>query len=657
MSRSKLLATLLPIALLVGGTAERRAPEPVAPNDTMKSAGVLANRVLAVALEARAGAWRPEGDQGRALDVAAFAEEGKALSTPGPMIRVPVGTEVRATIRNRLDKPLIVIGFGKTRGTSDSTIIAANAVGTVRFTATTAGTYYYAGRRGLNPFGGRLEEDSQLHGVIVVDPANGRQVANERVMAISWWFTVNPKSASGLGHGTMAINGLSWPHTEKLTYTQGDSVHWRVVNFTEADHPMHLHGFYFRMDSKGNGVTDSVYTAAQRRMAVTEIINPFETMSLSWYADRPGNWIYHCHYATHLSAVVALDTEDGSLDEAALSHHMSDRPHQMYGLVMGISIAPKGTAVVSTAAPRKIRIVQRMKANVYGTQPGMSFVVDGTPEAKDPNAMPVPGPMLLLERGKPVAITTVNQSNEHATIHWHGIELESYPDGVPGWSGSGKNILPSIAPRDSLTVRWTPPRAGSFMYHTHFNESKQMGSGLYGPLIVMDSGQKFDAETDKVLFFGTAGTGKNVIFGPFPDIVMNGQLQPPPMNLRAGTRYRFRLFNLAGDLPTWVSLNAGDVPVKWRALAKDGYPLPPAQATTRAAVVVFDPGEIYDFEYTPTAPGELSLKFGLPPTPPPPPPKPGSPPPPPPPAPPPGSPPPPPPPKLPATITVQVHVR
>ena len=49
----------------------------------------------------------------------------------------------------------------------------------------------------------------------------------------------------------MAINGLSWPHTERLTYTQGDSVHWRVVNFTEIDHPMHLHGFYFRLDVEG----------------------------------------------------------------------------------------------------------------------------------------------------------------------------------------------------------------------------------------------------------------------------------------------------------------------------------------------------------------------------------------------------------------------
>ena len=72
-------------------------------------------------------------------------------------------------------------------------------------------------------------------------------------------------------------------------------------------------------------------------------------------------------------------------------------------------------------------------------------------------------------------------------------------------------------------------------------------------------------KSDKVLFFGTAGSPGNVVFGPFPDFIMNGQRQPDAMNLKAGTRYRFRLFNLAGDAPLMVSMNAGDTPVQWRA--------------------------------------------------------------------------------------------
>jgi FtsP/CotA-like multicopper oxidase with cupredoxin domain len=634
-------AVLASIGSLAAGPGLPRAAERIVPNDNRQAAGTLKHGVLTVAIEARTGIWRPEGDSGRALDVAAFAEAGKALSTPGPVVRVPVGTEIHATIRNRLDKPLIVYGFGKTRGPSDSVIVPVNGTTPVQFKAMAPGTYYYLGKRGMDPIGFRLLEDMQLHGVIVVDPPNAPRKADDRIFAISWWCGIAPASPSGLSRCTMAINGLSWPHTERLSYAQGDSVRWRVVNFTELDHPMHLHGFYFRTESEGDGVTDTLYPPEQSRMAVTEVIQPFATMSLSWYADRPGNWIYHCHYATHLSNLVALDTENGMLDSTMLSHHMSDRPHQMFGLVMGISIAPKGTNAEPSEAPRAIRIVQREKPNVYGSQPGMSYVLDGTPEAGDPAALPITGPLLLLERGKRVAVTIVNQSNEHAAVHWHGIELESYPDGVPGWSGSGNNILPSIAPHDSLTVRWTPPRAGSFMYHTHFNEAMQMGSGLYGPIIVLEPGQRFDPETDRILFFGTGGTAQNPVFGPFPHFVLNGQTQPEAMSLKAGTRYHLRLFNLAGDRPLLVSMSGGDAPITWRAVAKDGYPLPPSQATSRAAVLTFDPGEIYDFEYTPAAPTELTLRFGPVPEPAGPPPPPGS----------------PPPPAPPPTITVPIHVR
>jgi hypothetical protein len=54
----------------------------------------------------------------------------------------------------------------------------------------------------------------------------------------------------------------------------------------------------------------------------------------------------------------------------------------------------------------------------------------------------------------------------------------------------------------------------------------------------------------------------------------------------------------------------------WKAVAKDGAALPPSQATSRPASLLFDPGEIYDFELRPTKAGDLALTFGpLPPPP------------------------------------------
>jgi FtsP/CotA-like multicopper oxidase with cupredoxin domain len=252
--------TVVPVfGLLLAGMSTPRVPESISPNDNRHTAGTLANGVLTIKLEARTGVWHPEGENGRAIEVAAWSEEGKPLSTPGPVIRVSVGTEVHATVHNTFDQPLTVSGLGETRGMSSNVVVAPNSTKSVQFKATTAGTYYYTGKRADGPFGLRSSDDTQLNGVIVVDPPNAHPY--DRVFVISWWVTLDSTSETGLGRATMAINGLSWPHTERIDVVQGDSVHWRVINLTEADHPMHLHGFYFRLESKGDGVRDSIYDA------------------------------------------------------------------------------------------------------------------------------------------------------------------------------------------------------------------------------------------------------------------------------------------------------------------------------------------------------------------------------------------------------------
>jgi FtsP/CotA-like multicopper oxidase with cupredoxin domain len=249
---------------------------------------------------------------------------------------------------------------------------------------------------------------------------------------------------------------------------------------------------------------------------------------------------------------------------------------------------------------------------VYGERRGFAYVLDGTPEAADSTALPVPGSTLVLRRNERVAVTIVNRGNDRAAVHWHGIELESYADGVPDWSGDGAHVIPSVAPGDSITVRFTPPRAGTFMYHSHFNEDLQISSGLYGAIVVLDDGERFDPERDRVMVFSSGGPTTNVVRGPFAPTLLNGQVQPAPIELRHGVTYRFRLINITGDVNTIVSLQDGEAPATWRLLAKDGATVPASRATRRPATLFSDPGEIYDFELTPERAGEMSLVFGPP---------------------------------------------
>ena len=583
-------------------------------NDNRQSAGRLQGGVLTLRMEAREGKWYPDGPDGMARVVAAFAEEGKPLQNPGPLIRVPVGTEIHVTVRNSLEAPLTLHGFGKDRGiTADSVRIEPGEVREMRFTASAVGTYWYAGRTEAVPaLYARRNQDSQLNGVIVVDPPGGRTQPNDRIFLISWWVNEDTTAARGGAASTLVINGLSWPHTERFEVTQGDSLHWRWVSMTAPMHPMHLHGFYFRVDGKGNGAQYTTYAPDARRLAVTEVLRPGETMEVAWSPSKPGNWIFHCHLARHMTPR-ADPTDDRTRNGETHDAHVSGdskHQHQMSRLVLGIHVKPSGAlAVKPKRDARAMRLLIRSRSMEDGDYPRYSYGLGGTPTEPD-TVFTMPGPMLILEKDEPVAITVVNRSHEPAAVHWHGIELESFPDGVPGWSGAGQNILPAVPAGDSITVRFTPPRAGTFMYHSHFNEMEQIASGLYGAILVLDRGQRYDPETDRVLLFSDSKPGSDP--RRLAPALLNGRAQPEAMELRAGVTYRFRVINIRSNAPVAMSILDGDQPTKWRQVAKDGADLPPAQAVVVPAQLVLGPGEIYDYEFTPRVPGELKLRFAFP---------------------------------------------
>ncbi len=606
-------------SMQVVGPAAQRSAERIAPNENRRPAGRFANDVLTLNLEARLGLWYPDGPEGPAREVAAFAETGGPLQNPGPLIRVPARTEVRVTVRNALAEPLTMFGLGETRGlAADSFRIEPGATREMRFTPAEPGTYYYTGKTTPVAVFQRRERDSQLNGAIVVDPPGTDGPARDRVFVISWYIEEDASVPFGFGPGSvLTINGLSWPHTERFDVMQGDSLYWRWVTVTAPPHPMHLHGFYFRVDAKGDGARDTIYAPDQRRRAVTEMLRPGQTMAIAWSPERPGNWIFHCHIAAHMTPAsvlrrlgmpAATHAAHGVPGEAPDAAHA----HAMARLVLGIRVQPRGELAKSSREPRRLRLLVRSRPEVNGEGPRYAYVLGGSPEEADPAALPVPGPTLVLEKDQPVAITIVNRSHEPAAVHWHGIELESFPDGVPGWSGEGTNVLPAIGVGDSLTVRFTPPRAGTFMYHSHFNEHQQITHGLYGAILVLEPGGRHNPATDHVLLFSDGGATVNPLRGPFARPLLNGRLEPEPLELRAGVTHRFRIINIRSDFVLAAALLEGDRPVEWRHVAKDGADLPVAQVVVRPAQLIAGVGEIYDLEFTPRSTGRLTLRFGFP---------------------------------------------
>ncbi len=138
-------------------------------------------------------------------------------------------------------------------GAPDSVQVAPGASREVRFRLDTPGTYFYWGSTTGRSWLARNGEDAQLSGAIVVDEP-GITPRRDRILVIGQWADTTPSEANpdaSMRRLLLVVNGRSWPHTERLSYGVGDSVRWRVINASANVHPMHLHGFYFRVDSRG----------------------------------------------------------------------------------------------------------------------------------------------------------------------------------------------------------------------------------------------------------------------------------------------------------------------------------------------------------------------------------------------------------------------
>jgi FtsP/CotA-like multicopper oxidase with cupredoxin domain len=185
------------------------------------------------------------------------------------------------------------------------------------------------------------------------------------------------------------------------------------------------------------------------------------------------------------------------------------------------------------------------------------------------------------------------------------MELEdSYYDGVAGYSGAGDRLAPMIDPGQTFEVRLVPPRAGTFIYHTHMNDVYQLRGGLAGPLIVLNPGERFDASTDHIFTITTTHAPLDV-----RNIFVNGVLHPPGLTVRAGVLQRLRFLNVT---TFWtralVSLSSGDRSAQWQPLAVDGADLPKERRASESAVATVTVGSTRDFTFTP-ARGRLLLQI------------------------------------------------
>ena len=599
---------LFPLLLVTYAADVTRAALPTAiPNANTISGGRLERGIFRISLDATHAIWHPDGDSLPGIPVEVFAEPGKAPLAPGPLIRVPVGTRIEVTVRNRLPADTLTFILPS----ADSMVLAPGAAETVT-TSLGAGTWLYRAWAS-NPIGRVLGVTGVLAGAIVVDSAGGPRP--DRVFVItSVTDSLDSNNFSLPPRTVFSINGRTWPHTERLELGVGDSAQWRMVNATHETHPMHLHGFYFRVNSvRGSRLGEGQDQIP--RMAVTERMSAFSTMDLTWVPERAGNWLFHCHFQVHVMPHGKLDSvwptrTRPRIANAGPAHEHVRGNHAltgMAGLVLGIRVRSTGASPVPAINARSIRLFAVEDGGFPDGEPSMRYTLEpGT-------ARVAASPTLSVTRGEPVAITVINRMRRPTSVHWHGIELESYYDGVAGFSGSGASLSPVIEPGDSFVARFTPPRAGTFIYHSHIDEVVQHRAGLVGALIVRAPGE--DTTRERIWLLKATRERESQV-----PIEINASAEPDTAVLEAGRRYRFRLINMTTGNPGatfWLTARPDSQPfrphndslgLRWLPLAKDGADIPDSRRIPRPAGQNVSIGETYDFEFMPAARGNIRLE-------------------------------------------------
>jgi FtsP/CotA-like multicopper oxidase with cupredoxin domain len=181
----------------------------------------------------------------------------------------------------------------------------------------------------------------------------------------------------------------------------------------------------------------------------------------------------------------------------------------------------------------------------------------------------VPGPVLEAKQGVPLEVEFTNRLPEPTVIHWHGLRIPAAMDGT-------EVVQRPIQPGETFTYRFTPPDAGTFWYHPHFNETEQLEKGLYGALIVR-AADELTLDDEKVLVFDDLRVDKSGQIAKFGGLMdrhngregnvrlINGTSEPE-LTIAAGQIERWRIVNASSA--RYVRLSLGGLP--FQIIGTDG---------------------------------------------------------------------------------------
>ncbi len=224
--------------------------------------------------------------------------------TPGPTIEVIEGDRVRIYVTNRLAEPtsvhwhgiLLPNGMDGVAGLNQRPIAPGDTF-KYEFTLRQWGTQMY------HP---HFDEMTQMAlgmmGLFVIHPREREDPPVDRdfgIFLMEWLVnagTARPVPAEMTDFNLSTFNSRVFPATEPLVVKQGERVRIRLANLSMNTHPIHLHGYNFRVTG-----TDGGQTPPSAQLPETTVNVPVgATRDIQFVADAPGDWALHCHKTHHV---------------------------------------------------------------------------------------------------------------------------------------------------------------------------------------------------------------------------------------------------------------------------------------------------------------------------------------------------------------------
>lgn len=258
--------------------------------------------------------------------------------------------------------------------------------------------------------------------------------------------------APGLRYQTFAFNGqVPGP---LIHVQEGDDVTVHVTNNTSLTHTIHWHGIYQRNNNWRN---DGVPGVTQKA------IEPGETFTYRWKADKVGSLWYHCH--------------------VNVAEHVGLR-----GMWGPLVVEPKKKSKLEKRVTREAIIMLSSWDSNYADKPGQGGGPLDTPNFFSMNGRSFPYTQpIRVKEGDVLRIRFYGAGSEFHSMHLHGHDmLVTHKDGTPLPHPYYADTVP-IGPGERYDVIVEMNNPGLWMMHDHVDPHvTNNGQDHGGPMTVIE---------------------------------------------------------------------------------------------------------------------------------------------------------------------------